>query len=336
MNFKQLGIYCVLAVSSVALLTGCGGGGGSKKSDAGKTFKPTQKIEWTVTSSPGGGSDIYTRLISDVATQKKFVDQPFVIANKTDGGGEIGRAAVAGVKKGKQADHSLLTFNSGDLMPMVKNTPNRLENFQPICIMAVDKQLLFKTPDSKFADFKAVLAALKSGQKVTIGGSKGDDMATYEKLIKEIKVTKEQCPFVTFNSTGEAITAALGGHVDILLSKPAAASEYVEAKRLVPILALSTERYTGNLASAPKLSEVDKAYKDVEVPVWRGLAGPKDMSPEAVAFWSDVMKKVSETEEWKNNYIKKNMLIPNYMDHNAAAKFMKDFQTEYMATNGIK
>ena len=50
MNFKQLGIYCVLAVSSVALLTGCGGGGGSKKSDAGKTFKPTQKIEWTVTS----------------------------------------------------------------------------------------------------------------------------------------------------------------------------------------------------------------------------------------------------------------------------------------------
>ena len=93
--------------------------------------------------------------------------------------------------------------------------------------------------------------------------------------------------YITYDSTSDAITAALGGNVDFVISKPAAASQYVESGDLTAVLALANERYSGNLADAPTLSEVGDSER--EVPVWRGVAAPAAMSDEAVAFWSEAL-----------------------------------------------
>ena len=218
-------------------------------------------------------------------------------------------------------------------MPMVQNTKNRAANFKIVAIMAVDKQLIFKGEKTTYNDFAEAIEAAKNGTKVVIGGSKGDDVATYEAMLEEIQVPKENLTYITYDSTGDAITAALGGHVEFVISKPAAASEYVEAGSLIPVLALSTERYTGNLADAPTLSEIGD-YENVEVPVWRGVAAPKEMSDEAVAFYSEALKKVSETDEWKNDYLEKNKLISNYMDSATATEFVAQYEADYLATLG--
>ena len=283
-------------------------------------FEPSGNIEWYITSSPGGGSDIYTRKIIEIISGNGWVTNTFLPTNLTDGGGEVGRMKVA-MTQGKNADTTLLTFNSGDLMPMVMNTDNRIENFTPIAVMAVDKQLLFKGEHTPYGSFQEVLDAIAAGTPVTIGGSKGDDIATYQALAAELGVSETQLPYITYDGTGDAITALLGGHVDLLISKPAAVSEYVEAGSIQAILALSTERYGGKLADAPTLSEVGD-YNDVEVPVWRGVAAPGAMSEEAAAFWSNILKQVSESEQWKTEYLDKNMLISNYMDYQTAKEFM--------------
>lgn len=295
-------------------------------------FTPSGNIEWYITSSPGGGSDIYTRKIIEIISGNGWVTNTFLPTNLTDGGGEVGRMKVA-MTQGKNADTTLLTFNSGDLMPMVMNTDNRIENFTPIAVMAVDKQLLFKGEHTPYGSFQEVLDAIAAGTAVTIGGSKGDDIATYQALAAELGVSETQLPYITYDGTGDAITALLGGHVDLLISKPAAASEYVEAGSIQAILALSTERYGGKLADAPTLSEVGD-YNDVEVPVWRGVAAPGAMSEEAAAFWSGILKQVSESEQWKTEYLDKNMLISNYMDYQTAKEFMTTYQSDYLASIG--
>lgn len=295
-------------------------------------FEPSGNIEWYITSSPGGGSDIYTRKIIEIISGNGWVTNTFLPTNLTDGGGEVGRMKVA-MTQGKNADTTLLTFNSGDLMPMVMNTDNRIENFTPIAVMAVDKQLLFKGEHTPYGSFQEVLDAIAAGTAVTIGGSKGDDIATYQALAAELGVSETQLPYITYDGTGDAITALLGGHVDLLISKPAAASEYVEAGSIQAILALSTERYGGKLADAPTLSEVGD-YNDVEVPVWRGVAAPGAMSEEAAAFWSNILKQVSESEQWKTEYLDKNMLISNYMDYQTAKEFMTTYQNDYLASIG--
>ena len=317
----------VMAVSMLA--TGCGG---SKDIKDGK-FTPSKSIQWMVTSSAGGGSDIFTRKIGDIMTAEDMVNgQTIVVTNKTDGAGEVGRNEVATMKN--NADYQLLTFNSGDLMPMVQNTKNRAANFRILAIMAVDKQLLFKGQGAKYDKFEDVIAAVQNGEKVVIGGSKGDDIATYQALVAELGVSEDTLTYITYDSTGDAITAALGGHVEYVISKPAAASEYVEAGSLVPILAFSTERYTGNLADAPTLSEL--GYNDVEIPVWRGVAAPAAMSDEAAAFWSETLKAVSETDAWKTEYIEANKLIPNYMDTATATEYVTQYEADFMAENGIQ
>lgn len=323
------GIMAGVMAASV-LVTGCGG---SKDVKDG-TFTPTKTIQWMCTSSAGGGSDIFTRKISDIMTAQNLVNgQTIVVTNKTDGSGEVGRNEVAGLKK--NADYQLLTFNSGDLMPMVTNTKNRSSNFRILAVMAVDKQLLFKEKDAKYDTFADVIDAVKAGNKVVIGGSKGDDIATYQALIAELGVSEDQLTYITYDSTGDAITAALGGHVEFVIAKPAAASEYVEAGSLIPILALANERYTGNVADAPTLSEVGD-YNNVEVPVWRGVAAPAAMSDEAAAYWSEVLRSVSETDAWKNEYIDANKLIADYMDTTAATEYVTKYEADYMAENGLK
>lgn len=323
---KKLIAFATSLTLILPMLTGCKN---TKETVELEHFYPTETIDWYCTSSPGGGSDIFSRHIADIMTAENMVNnQTIIVTNKTDGSGEIGRNEVAGIT-GKRADYTLLTFNSGDLMPMVKNTKNRSANFRILAIMAVDKQLIFKGTKTEFNDFAEAIEAVKEGRQIFIGGSKGDDIATYEKLIEELGFTKEMINYITYDSTGGAITAQLGGHIDFVISKPAAASEYVTSGDLVPVLALSTERFSGNLADAPKLSEIGD-YNDVEIPVWRGVAAPAAMSDAAVKFWTEQLFNVSETEMWKMDYIERNKLIPNYMNHEDATAYVAKYEEDYL------
>ncbi len=326
---KRFTILPLLGITALFTLTGW-----ANEKAKENQFSPQKTINWTVTSSPGGGSDIFTRKIADIMTSEALVNgQKVIITNKTDGSGEIGRNEVARLKR--NADYRILTFNSGDLMPMVTNTPNRSSNFRILAIMAVDKQLIFKGKDTIYETFAEALKAAQSGTKVILGGSKGDDIATYQALIEELGLNQDQLTYVTYDSTGDAITAALGGHVELVISKPAAASQHVEAGTLTPILALSTERYTGNLAHAPTLSEVGD-YSDVEVPIWRGVAAPKSMSDEAAEYWSNTLQQVTKSEAWLNEYIETYKLIPSFMDTQKATEYVTNYEAKYMKENNIK
>ena len=342
---KKVSALFVASAMTLALLSGCSGGsstsGSASTSGSGAAsgseaaaFTPEGTVTWVCTSSAGGGSDIFSRQITEILGPNGLglVDATMVVDNRTDGAGEIGRHYVATMREGDAAV-TLLTFNSGDLMPMCDNTDNRVENFTPLAVMAVDKQLMFKGEHTPYDTFADVIAAVEGGTAVTVGGSKGDDIATYEALLAELGFTEDQMPYITYDSTSDAITALLGGHVDIVISKPAASSQYVEADRIQPILALANERYTGNLADAPTLSEVGD-YENVEVPVWRGVVGPANMSDAAADFWSDVLGQVAESEQWVNNYLTPNMLISNYMDRETATEYMQQYQADYLASIG--
>ena len=306
--------------------------GGSKESGDG-TFTPSRDVTWTVTSNPGGGSDIFTQEAKNAMSTNGISDANIVIDYVTDGGGEVGRLNVSRMT-GPRADHTILTFNSGDIMPMLANTDNRIENFTPLAVMAVDKQLLFAGDITKYQSWQEVLDALAAGERVVIAGSKGDDIETYNALIKELGVSQSQLAYTTNDSTSTAITALLGGHVDLVLGKPAAAEQYVLAGRMKPILALSNERFPTELfKDAPTLGEFE-GYDNVEVPVWRGVVGPKAMSDAAADYWTECLRQVSETEDWQVGYIQRNALISQFMDRHDAAEYMKQYQVDYLAKIG--
>ena len=56
------------AMMAAAVMTGCG------ESSSDGPFEPKDNINWMVTSSPGGGSDIYTRMISDIMVKESLIN----------------------------------------------------------------------------------------------------------------------------------------------------------------------------------------------------------------------------------------------------------------------
>lgn len=292
--------------------------------DAAPSWQPRKTVEFVATSSPGGGTDIFVRTIADIMAKEGLVKQTIVVNNQSDGGGEVGRSRVANSRD----DHILVPLNSGGIAGMLRNTNMRIDSFTPLAVMATDKHLIFFGEHTKYKDIKEAIDAAKNGTRVVIGGSRTDDVSVYELFLKEIGVGEDVMPYITYDSTAEAVTSLLGGHIELCVGKPAATLEYVKAGRMKPMLACSEERFAAPFDQAPIMSEI--GFKNIEFPLWRGVVGPKALSPEAKEYWSWVLGKVAASELWKQ-YLERNMLQPSYMDADKARDFMKKFEDEVKA-----
>lgn len=324
MKKKILSVLASLLI--VASLAACGGSpapadnsqpaGGEPKDAAAQpqqteAFTPKGNIDFLVSSKAGGGSDIFTRSITDIASKKGIVTNAFVVNNKQDGNGQIARRDVKDAK-GDAADSTLLCFSTGDLSSMLSNGGLTMADFRPIAVMAADKHLLFtNAKSSKYASFEEVVEAAKAGEQIIVGGTSSDERNVYDMLVQSLGL-EENFSYIVFGSSSETMTALLGGHVDLGVSKPAASKEYVLSGDINPVLALSSERFSAPFDAAPTADEL--GYGVIELPVWRGVIGSVNMSDEAVNYWNDVCRQVTETDEWKTDYLEKNLLVNNYMN----------------------
>src|SRR5215210_7134775 len=53
-------------------------------------WQPTKPVEFIVTSSPGGGTDNFARVVQSIIAKHKLLDQPVVVTNKGGGSGAEG------------------------------------------------------------------------------------------------------------------------------------------------------------------------------------------------------------------------------------------------------
>ncbi len=304
----------VVLMSLVAISMAAFANGANEVSEG--PWEPTQNVEWVVTSSAGGGSSIFTQNIVEIIKAEGLTDQNIIINYKTDGGGAVGRRQVAGMKS---EAHTILTFNSGDLQPFSTIEGGDLAEMTPLAVMALDGQIILAKAGSAYQTADDVFGALDSGTRLIMGGSKADDEAIFNAVKDQ---TGGDIEYLRSDSTGEALTQLLGGHVDIAVAKPAASFDLVSSGELVPIVAATATRF-GKPFDAPTLLEL--GY-DIEFTIWRGIVGPGDMPEAAVAYWTEVFKKVTETDAWMDDYIAKFLLNPNHMGGDEAQAFMQKTQ----------
>ena len=131
--------------------------------------------------------------------------------------------------------------------------------------------------------------------------------------------------YVQFNSSGETMSALLGGHVDFGIFNPSECVGQVEAGEVLPMATFADDRLSGQFAEVRTFEEI--GYPDILVTEVRALSGTPGMSAEAIAFYDEMIRKVTETERWKTEYIEKNYLTPVFMT-SAEAKEFFDQETE--------
>ena len=124
---------------------------------------------------------------------------------------------------------------------------------------------------------------------------------------------------VVYTSSGDAVAALLGGHVDVVAVTPGNFLPLFEAKK-IRILGLGSARRSGGLlATVPTFKE--QGF-DVVFDLPRSVMGAKGLTPEQIRFWDGVFGRMVKTDEWRQA-IEKNQWEDDYLNSAELAKSLK-------------
>ena len=296
-RFASTFLMAVLAVAFVAAVHA-------------EEFAPTKEITMIVPSSAGGGSDLNARTIANIVQKSGFSPRNIMVVNNGGGSGAVGFTNTF-AKKGD--NHTLMILHSGQVMGSYVNNWNvKASDLTYIALLAFDNLFLCVKKDSPYQDLASLVKASQAEpEEIAIGGAQrgNSDHLSFELFDRE---TKAQAAYVSFNGSGDVMSALLGGHVDAGIFNPLECIGQIQAGEVVPIACYGEKRLDGVFTDVPTFGEL--GYPGVVVVESRAIAGPPDMSPAAVAFYVEMLRKVSETEEWKDAYIAKNYLEPVFYD----------------------
>lgn len=258
-----------------------------------ENWKPQKPIEMVIMAGQGGGADRLARLFQSIIQKENLASMPVLPVNK---GGGSGAEALRYMKENAGDAHKIMaTLNSYYTTPLRTDIGVDIEEFTPIARMALDTFVLWVNADSDIQTMDDWVAAVKaSGGEWKMGGTGTgqEDSLVTAMLEKEfdIKVT-----YVPFKGGGDVAKNLVGGHIDSTVNNPSEQMGFWQAGKSRPIAAFTPER----LAVFPDVPTATELGHDIVYWMQRSFVAPKDMPAEAVAYYTDMFKKLSETEEWQ-------------------------------------
>ena len=283
---------------------------------------PSRTVEFVVHVNPGGGTDVFARLVTEIMARDKLVSQPLVVLNRTGGSGVVAFTYA----KGKRGDpHTVLTIATGSFLTAAARADLDLglEHFTPIAFFARDPQGIMVSVDSKYKTVKDLLddAKLQPDTIVcAVTSATGTGRMTLWRLEKE---TGSRFKFVTFKAGSEAVLAVLGGHVPFTTENVSEAWAHIEAKKM-RVLAVTTEQRIPALPDVPTMTEL--GYK-VQIGTGRGFVMPAGVPKEAASAMEALLEKVHKSARWRE-YAVNNLYEDRWMGAADFTKYLAQQRTE--------
>ena len=136
------------------------------------------------------------------------------------------------------------------------------------------------------------------GSVVVSGGSAvaGQDHMKVLLLAHRSGIDPRRIRYVPFDGGGEAMTALLGGFVQLFSGEASEVEGQVAAGRLRVLVTLAPQRMEGPLADVPTAIE---SGVDVTWVTWRGFYVPGEITDEEYVRWVDVIEQVGRSPEWE-------------------------------------
>ncbi len=211
---------------------------------------PDRPINMIVPYAPGGGSDLGSKVMADRIS--KIIGQPIISVYKPGGGGALGAAYAA---KAKPDGYTILVGSSSPLVlaPIVKKHDYKLEDFISIGIYGEVPVWVAVKAESRWKTLKDLVEeAKKSPGKLTV--------SSYGKLTAAdfvIEIFSKQAGIklthVPYKSSGEAMTALLGGHADAAFLSGGGGGPLESG--LVKMLVLAREQRLPDIPHVPTFKE---------------------------------------------------------------------------------
>jgi len=296
-------------------------------------WKPEKRVEIVLgTNAAEGGLNRNARLILDWLTKAGKIPSNSIVLNKPGGGHALALTYTAGhVGSGEiiQLVNTPLFTNN-----LLGRSPITYRDFTPIALL-YDENVIFSVPtSSSISSAQDLLDRLKT-DPASVVFSTATGLGTVQHIATlmlardaGVDVKGGQLKTVNFsNGNSEAITAALGGRIDVVVSSPQPILPFVESGDMKIIAVSSAERAGGVLADVPTWKELGI---DSEIYAWRGIVAPKGLTEEQIRFWDTTFADLVETPEWKAE-VERSDLNERYLDSEAAARFYAAENERYAA-----
>jgi putative tricarboxylic transport membrane protein len=292
---------------------------------------PVKTTTMIMQSSPGSGGDLFLRGVAQTAN--KYLDSNFAVENVTGGSGAKAMAVTA---RGP-GDGGVLMGVSPTYVntSLISKPPVTYSDLQPVVRLFLDSVIVFVKSDSRFKSLTDVVAEAKkkpNSVRVAVGEPGGLETQTMVELMAK---TGTKVNVISHDGGGDALLSVLNGTGDLGIGEAAELKGQLDAGAIRPIVTYSEER----IAGFPDLPTAREQGIDMVVRKFRGIIGPKNISPEAVKAWEAAVPKMLEDPDFKAWYTA-GSLIPAFQKHEEFTKFINDFGSEqkkyFLANNIIK
>ena len=263
-----------------------------------------------VHTTAGGPTDLMARELAKAA--EEVTGGTFIVENRPGGSGAVQMAEIANAKSDGYTLGAMTPSQIGLIEGTLKEQYN-LDNFSWISQGQVDPYVIAVHNDSPFNTLEELVNYAKEHPgKLTVGGygaiGSGHNVAW--NIFAE--AAGIDTVWTAYESTGDAVTAILGQHIDIANSNPGQVSQYYESGD-VKILGVMSDERLEDLPDVPTYKEAGYEV-DTSWAQFRGVYGPSGMDEATLQQLSEVFEKAIATEGYQT-YLKNSQMLSGDMDY---------------------
>ena len=264
---------------------------------------PEKTISLVVWSGAGGALDVYGRKLSEMLT--KEVGWTNKVENRPGGSGAVGLSYM----RAQPADGYTWVICTGTLSFGIAQglIPFKTSDIEFVRAMQGEATSLAVPKNSPFKSVQDFLDALKSGQKLRVGGHSSGGFHQYM-LFQLTRGLGVRAPWIPHDASGKIPLALLGGHLDAAMMTPS--SGYAQVKSGdIRLLAISSEQRSEVYPDVPTFKELGFPLSDF---IWRGVVVKPGTPPAVLEAIQGALNKVEATKEWQDFMVTLDQTNPGY------------------------
>lgn len=277
-------------------------------------WRPTEPITFIVGNHPGGGSDLFARAMQMVIVEYNLLDVPTVVLNIPGGS-----HTVAYMHMRDANDPHMVAVAPGSYYTtlLMGVAPLSFDELMPVANMVIDPNILVLPIESPFYTLHEVIAyARENPGRLRFAGS---NPWSADRILRDDinEVFGVDIVYVPFAAGSDILPAVLGNHVDMAAMGPDEAGEHAILGNM-RVLAISAPTRSDILPDVPTFLELGYPiyYSQNRCIIMARTAA----TPEVLAFYADLFRRIYETETWQE-YMAENGMLGNFVAYPEFVEF---------------
>jgi tripartite-type tricarboxylate transporter receptor subunit TctC len=259
---------------------------------------PAKPVRIVVPYAAGGNTDFTARAIAERLTP--VFKQQVIVENRPGGATNIGTELVA---KAAPDGHTLLMGGASNAinMSLFRKLPyDTVRDFEPITLCVQGANVLSIHPSVPAKTLRELIALAKAqpGKLNFASSGLGSSNHMAGELLKVM--TGINIVHVPYKGNAPALTDAVGGHVEMILSGVPALVPHIQSGRLRAIAIGSLKRFAA-LPSVPTFDE--SGVRGYEATTWFGLLAPAKTPKEIVSRLNLEVDRILKSSDLKERFL---------------------------------